>query len=126
MITADTMNPQKLAQNSAPAVHKARPFDWLILVLVLAFIAAFNFVAMNDRLLLIIYLIGIAGAAFTLLRRGAFVLTVVTLTAASTAFLINIYFQARADAWHPVLDGIRDAIALCVLAFGTAKLIHRA
>ena len=113
-------------QNVGSAVHKAKPFDWLVLVLVLAFISAFNFVAMHDRLLLIIYLIAVAGAAFTLLRRGAFVFTVVTLTAASTALLINVYFHATADTWHPVLDGIRDLVALCVFAFGIAKLIHGA
>lgn len=126
MIMANAPNTASIPQNPALAVHKAKPFDWLVLALVLAFISVFNFVAMHDRLLLIVYLIGVAGAAFMLLRRGAFVFTVIALTAASTALLINVYFHATADTWHPVLDGIRDLIALCVLAFGTAKLIHEA
>ncbi|MFV2065862.1 MAG: sensor histidine kinase [Pirellulales bacterium] len=102
------------------------PMDWFILVLVLTFIAAFNSAAMQDRLLLILYSMGVAGAAFTLLKRNAYVFTAVTLAGASTALLVNVYFQAAAESWHPMLDAIRDFAGLSILAFGSVKLTHEA
>ena len=102
---------------------KSTLLDWFILILVLTFIAAFNAAAMQDRLLLILYSIGVAGAAFTLLKRHAFVLSVITLTGAGTALLVNVYFQTTADVCHPLLDPVRDIVGLGLLAFVMAKLI---
>jgi signal transduction histidine kinase len=103
--------------------HKATPLDWLILVLVLAFIAAFHTAAMQDRLLLILYAIGISGATFALLRRHAFVMSVITLTSAATALLVNVYFQTETEVCHPILDPVRDVLGLGMLAFVMAKLV---
>lgn len=104
----------------------ATALDWFIIAITLTFIAAFNTVAMQDRLLFILYSMGVAGAAFALLKRGAFVFTAVVLAGASTALLIHVYFQTAAETWHPMLDAVRDLVGLCILAFGSAKLIHEA
>jgi signal transduction histidine kinase len=104
----------------------AKALDWVILLLSLAFIGAFHAEAMQDRLLLIIYTMAISGSAFVLLRRGAFVFTVMTLAAASTALLVDVYFDAKTDAWHPLIDPIRDVVGVSLLALGMAKLIREA
>jgi len=106
--------------------RNATVLDWLILSLSLGFIATFHSEAMQDRLLLIIYTMVISGTAFVLLRRGALVFTVMTLAAASTALLVDVYFDATADSWHPLLDPVRDLVGVCLLAFGMAKLIREA
>ena len=104
--------------------HNSKPMDWFILVLVLVFIATFNAAAMHDRLLLFLYSMGVAGAAFAMLKRGALVFTAIALAAASTALLVNVYCQASTESWYPTLDAVRDIVGLSVIAFVTARLIQ--
>ncbi len=104
--------------------HNSTPMDWFILILVLVFIAGFHAAAMQDRLLLFLYAMGVAGAAFAMLKRGALVFTAMALAAASTALLVNVYFQTFNESWHPTLDAFRDIAGLSIIAFVTAKLIQ--
>ena len=116
----------KTVDNKTPVWLNATALDWVILLLSLGFIAVFHSEAMQDRLLLIVYTMVVAGAAFVLLRRGALVFTVMTLAAASTALLVDVYFDAKTDAWHPLLDPVRDVLGISLLAFGVAKLMREA
>ena len=120
---SDDQHP-KAADHNTPTWRNATAWDYLILVLSLALIAAFHSEAMHDRLLLIIYTMVISGSAFVLLRRGALVFTVMTVAAAGTALLVDVYFDAKTDAWHPLADPIRDVVGISLLAFGMAKLIR--
>jgi signal transduction histidine kinase len=108
--------------NAAPR----RTVEWTILLLVFGFVAVLHSAAMQDRFLLMFYSIGIAGAAFVLVRRRAFVFAVVVVSLAATVLLSNVYFSAAGDSWHPLVDPVRDVIALGVLLFLVAKLIFEA
>jgi len=105
---------------------KVSPMDWFFVVFALVIVAAFNTIAMQDRMLLILYSLAIAGATFLLLKRGAYAFSSVVLAGAGTALLVNVYFDTSADPWHPVVDVIRDLFGLGILAFGSAKLVHAA
>ncbi len=121
------MSPKQLVEtikNDVKNRHIASLMDWFILALAFTFIAAFNATAMQDRLLLFLYSMGIAGAALAMLKRGALVFTAVTLAAAGTALLGNVYFQTAPDFWHPTLDAVRDLVGLSMIAFVAAKLIQ--
>ena len=116
---------QQTENNSAHWIPaNSTPTDWFIFTLVVVFVAAFNTAAMHDRLLLFLYTMGVAGATFALLKRGALVFTAVTLAAASTAMLTNVYFQTVTDPWHPILDTVRDICGLSIIAFVAAKLVQ--
>lgn len=113
-------------EQQAALWRNMKPLDWIILLLSLAFISMFHADAIQDRLLLIIYTMVLSGTAFVLLRRGALVFTVMTLAAASTALLVDVYFDAKTDEWHPMVDPIRDVVGVALLAFGMANMIREA
>lgn len=103
-----------------------RTLEWVILLLVFGFVAVLHNAAMRDRFLLIFYAIGIAGAAFVLVRRRSFVFAVVVVALAATVLLSNVYFSAAGDSWHPLIDPVRDVVALGILLFLVAKLVFEA
>ena len=81
----------------------------------LVMIAAFHGVAAEDRLLLNLYYIGIAGAAYALVKRRAFALTVLVVFVAAGTTLAQVYFAAKSGYSDPLLDPIADAVSLFVL-----------
>jgi signal transduction histidine kinase len=111
---------------AAPQLRKPGLIECALVALTVAFVAAFHSAAMEDRLLLILYAIGVVGSVYTLVRRRAFVLAVMVVTGAGSAFLANVYFDSAADSWHPMLDPLRDIAALGILLFLIVKLIFEA
>lgn len=84
-------------------------------LLTLAMIAAFHSIASEDRLLLNLYYIGIAGAAYALVKRRALALTVLVLFVAAGTTLAQVYFASKPGMGDPLLDPIGDAASLFVL-----------
>jgi signal transduction histidine kinase len=107
-------------------VSKRHAVEWLTLLLVLVFVGLLHQAAMQDRFLLILYCIGIAGAAFALIRRRSFLFAVVVVTLAACFSLANVYFHAGSDIWHPLLDPVRDVVAFGILLVLIAKLVFAA
>ena len=85
--------------------------------LTLLLIAAFHGVASEDRLLLNLYYIGIAGTAYALVKRRALALTVLVLFVAAGTTLAQVYFAAKPGSGDPLLDPLADLASLCVLLF---------
>jgi signal transduction histidine kinase len=85
--------------------------------LTLLLIAVFHGIASEDRLLLNLYYIGIAGAAYALVRRRALALTVLVVFVAAGTTLGQVYFAAKPEAGDPLLDPLTDLAGLCVLLF---------
>jgi signal transduction histidine kinase len=81
----------------------------------LVMIAAFHGVASEDRLLLNLYYIGIAGVAYSLVKRRAFAFTVLVIFVAAGTTLAQVYFAAKPGYNDPLLDPIADATSLFVL-----------
>jgi signal transduction histidine kinase len=78
-------------------------------------IAAFHGIASEDRLLLNLYYIGIVGAAYALVKRRAFALTVLVLFVAAGTTLAEVYFATKPGGADPLLDPLADLTAWCVL-----------
>ncbi|MHC4179929.1 MAG: sensor histidine kinase, partial [Planctomycetota bacterium] len=85
--------------------------------LTLLLIAVFHGVASEDRLLLNLYYIGIAGAAYALVKRRALALTVLVLFVAAGTTLAQVYLAAKPETGDPLLDPLIDLSSLCVLLF---------
>lgn len=86
-----------------------------VTALTLAMIACFHGSASEDRLLLNLYYIGIACAAYSLVKRRAFALTVIVLFVAAGTTLAQVYFAAKPGPSDPLLDPVGDAVSLFVL-----------
>ena len=87
----------------------------LVTVLTLLMIAAFHSIAAEDRLLLNLYYIGIAAAAYALVKRRALVLTVVVASVAAGTTVGYVYFQAPNSMSDPLLDSAVNFVGWCVL-----------
>ncbi len=85
--------------------------------LTLLLIAAFHGIASEDRLLLNLYYIGIAGTAYALVKRRALALTVLVVFVAAGTTLGQVYFAAKTTGNDPLLDPLVDLASLCVLLF---------
>jgi len=88
-----------------------------LMVLTLIMIAVFHATASEDRLLLNLYYIGIVGAAYALVKRRAFALTVAVIFVAGGTTLAQVYFAARPVSFDPILDPLADLTAWFVLLF---------
>lgn len=98
--------------------QRVRPrltFELGLAAMTLVMIAAFHGVASEDRLLLNLYYIGIAGAAYALVKRRAFALTVLVVFVAAGMTLAQVYFAAKPGYRDPLLDPVADAASLFVL-----------
>jgi signal transduction histidine kinase len=114
------------ARREQRRAHPRRPFDWTILILVLAFVAVFHRTAMEGRFLLILYFISLVCAAYALVRRRAFVLAVLIVCVAGTVLLANVYFRTVTEVWNPLLDPVRDVTAFVILLFLIGTLLFEA
>ncbi|MCA9263812.1 MAG: HAMP domain-containing histidine kinase [Planctomycetales bacterium] len=85
--------------------------------LTVIFIAAFFRIAGEDRLLVNLYYIAIAGSAYALVKRRALAQMVLVTCMAAGTTLANVYFTTPPDSWDPLLDPLRDAIGWSVLLF---------
>jgi signal transduction histidine kinase len=85
--------------------------------LALLLIAAFHSVASEDRLLLNLYYIGIAGTAYALVKRRALALTVLVVFVAAGTTWAQVYFTAKPTSRDPLLDPLADLAGWCVLLF---------
>ena len=85
--------------------------------LALLLIAAFHSVASEDRLLLNLYYIGIAGAAYALVKRRALALTVLVIFVAAGTTWAQVYFAAKPGGSDPLLGPLADLAGWCVLLF---------
>jgi len=91
----------------------------LLSVLTLAMIAVFHATATEDRLLLNLYYIGIAGAAYALVKRRAFALAVLVAFVATGTTLAQVYFSATPEIGDPLLGPVYDlAVWLVLLLLG--------
>jgi signal transduction histidine kinase len=54
------------------------------------------------------------------------VFAVVILALSGSVLIGNVYFRAASDSWHPLVDPIRDIVALGVLLLLVAKLVFAA
>lgn len=86
-------------------------------VLTLLFIALFHSVASEDRLVLNLYYIGIAGAAYALVKRRALALAVLVVFVAAGTTLAGVYFGAKPEYTDPLLGPIAELAGWCVLLF---------
>ena len=77
-------------------------------LLTILFIVVFFRAAGEDRLPVNLYYIGIAGAAYALVKRRALAQMVLVLCIASGTTLANVYFQTNPEPWDPLLDPLRD------------------
>ena len=110
------MDLSQLAANfSWQRIRRGLTVETLIAAMTLLMIAAFHRVAPEDRLLLNLYYIGIAGAAYSLVKRRAFALTVLVVFVASGTTLAHVYFAAKPGVGDPLLDPVVDATSLFVL-----------
>ena len=91
--------------------------EMALAALTLLLIAAFHGIASEDRLLLNLYYIGIAGAAYALVKRRALALTVLIVFVAAGTTLAQVYFAAKSTRGDPLLDPLIDLASLCVLLF---------
>lgn len=101
----------------------SRLAETLIFALLTVFVLAFHQSALQDRLLLILYAIGVCGALFVFVKRRSYLFAVMSATLAGSVSIANIYFHASADNWHPIIDPIRDVTALGILFFIVAKMM---
>jgi signal transduction histidine kinase len=85
--------------------------------LTLLLIAAFHSAASEDRLLLNLYYIGIAGSAYALVKRRALALTVLVVFVAAGTTLAQVYFASKPESHDPLLDPLIDLAGWCVLLF---------
>jgi signal transduction histidine kinase len=86
-------------------------------LLTVIFIASFFRIAGEDRLLVNLYYIGIAGAAYALVKRRALAQMVLIVALASGTTLANVYFTTPQDHYDPLLDPLRDVVGWSVLLF---------
>jgi signal transduction histidine kinase len=96
---------------------KLLTFDYFLTGLTVVFIASFHHVAADDRLLLNLYYIGIAGASYCLAKRRAFSLMVLLLALAAGTTMANVYFSGSNSGGDPLLDPVRDLAGWIVLLF---------
>jgi signal transduction histidine kinase len=85
--------------------------------LTIVFIACFFRQVSQDRLLVNLYYIGIAGSAYALVKRRAMAQMVLVVCLASGTTLANVYFTTVPGDWDPLLDPLKDVIAWSVLLF---------
>ena len=85
--------------------------------LTIFYIAFFCRIAGEDRLLVNLYYIGIACAAYALVKRRALAQMVLIVCLAAGTTLANVYFTTDPHRWDPLLDPVRDAVAWSVLLF---------
>jgi signal transduction histidine kinase len=110
---------QLTAHLSWQRIQRFFTVEMAVTALALVLIAAFHRVASEDRLLLNLYYIGIAGAAYSLIKRRAFALTVLVIFVAAGTTLGQVYFAAKPGYSDPLLDPIADAASLfALLAIG--------
>jgi signal transduction histidine kinase len=85
--------------------------------LTVTMIAVLHGTATEDRLLLNMYYIGIAGAAFVLVKRRALSLAVLVALVAAGTTLAHVYFSARPEIADPLLGPVYDVAVWLVLLF---------
>ncbi len=83
--------------------------------LALIYIAVFHNVAREDRLLLNLYYIGLLAAAYALVRRRAFALTVMVVFIAGGTTLAQVYFAEGVAKTDHLLGPVGDLAGWCVL-----------
>ncbi len=106
---------QLTANLSWQRIRRCFTMETALTAMTLVMIAVFHRVASEDRLLLNLYYIGIAVAAYSLVKRRAFALTVFVVFVAAGTTLAQVYFAARPGYNDPLLDPITDAASLFVL-----------
>ena len=89
----------------------------LLSLLTLTMIAVFHGVTTEDRLLLNLYYIGIAGSAYALVKRRAFALAVLVAFVAAGTTLAEVYFSAKPEIDDPLLGPVYDLAVWLVLLF---------
>ena len=111
-----------------PRPQRFKRVDYAILGGALIFGASIHQQAFEDRMLLIVYCVTMAGAAYTLLHRRALGLAAVLSMAFSATVLAAAFYAAKPESWHPWIDPIRDMAGLGVLlalAARTVFVLHR-
>ena len=91
--------------------------ETVLTAMTLILIAAFHSVASEDRMLLNLYYIGIAGTAYALVKRRALALTVLVIFVAAGTTLGQVYFASKPGSGDPLLDPLTDLAGLVVLLF---------
>ncbi len=91
--------------------------DVLLTALVLVLIGVFHGWAREDRLLLNLYYIAIAGAAYALTKRRALALTVLIVFVASGTTLAQVYLAAPSEVRDPLMGPVFDLAAWAALLF---------
>jgi signal transduction histidine kinase len=94
--------------------HKATVATFLT-ALTLTLIALFHSVASQDRLLVNLYYVGIASAAYALVRRRALAKMAMVVSVAIGTTLAQVYFGPKSEVSDPLLAPLGDFAAWCVL-----------
>jgi len=97
--------------------------EFAIFALAVGFIITIHQEALQDRLVLILYFLATAGAAYALVRRHAFGYAATTVAATAATIFASAYYSAKPDHWHPVIDPIRDVAGLGLLLFLTVRVL---
>ncbi len=98
-----------------PRIRKHCTPEVALTAMALAMIAVFHGVASEDRLLLNLYYVAIAGAAYSLVMRRALALMVLVVFVAAGTTLAQVFFAAKPGTGDPLLDPIADATSLILL-----------
>jgi signal transduction histidine kinase len=107
-------------QNSAgvlASVKKLASPENCLTALALIYILAFFRIAGEDRLLVNLYYLGIAGSAYVLVKRRALAQMVLIMCMASGVTLANVYFTTVPGDWDPLIDPVRGAATWSALLF---------
>jgi signal transduction histidine kinase len=80
-------------------------------------IGAFFRIAGEDRLLLNLYYIGIAGTAYALIKRRAYAYMVFVVSVAGGTTLANVYLTSQPTSIDPLLDPVAALLGWAVLLF---------
>lgn len=105
--------PASLAEKIKTHLNAANALTALTILFIVCFFRAVG----QDRLLVNLYYIAIAGAAYALVKRRALAQMVLVVCLASGTTLANVYFTTVPGHWDPLLDPLKDVIAWSVLLF---------
>lgn len=84
-------------------------------VVILALMAVFHEIAHQDRLLLNLYYLSVAGCAYVLLKRGAVAQFAFMLSMGAATTLGQVYLQVEPGATNPFIAVVINAVSLCVI-----------
>ncbi len=100
--------------------------ETLITILAILMIAAFYRIVHEDRLLLNLYYVSIAAAAYSLVRRRAMGMMSFVMSAAASTTVLNLYLSPKHGASDRLLDPVVDVTCWCILLLLSWRLAVQA